>query len=179
MLNNVNLMGRLTREPELKYTQNNVPVCTVGLAIQRDFADSNGVRDADFIDIVFWRHNADFVAKYMHKGQLVAVAGRIRTRYWQDAYEQRRTAVEIEAEHVYFAERTDGQRAGGDAPPHQSAAAGPRQTASPQRGSHGPRSDLKAVDASRADVDADYEGDLYRLPSSDFAGLDDDEDAPF
>ena len=172
MLNSVQLMGRLTREPELKYTQQGVPVCTVGLAIQRDFADSNGVRDADFIDIVFWRHNADFVAKYMHKGQLVAVAGRIRTRYWQDSYDQRRTAVEIEAEHVYFAERADGQRAG-SAPPQEEASGARRQ--GPQR------SDLKPVDASRANVDADteYMDDLYRLPSSDFAGLDDDEDAPF
>lgn len=190
MLNNVNLMGRLTREPELKYTQQGVPVCTVGLAIQRDFADSNGIRDADFIDVVFWRHNADFVAKFMHKGQLVAVAGRIRTRYWQDAYDQRRTAVEIEAEHVYFAERADGQRAGGDAPPHQSAAAGPRQTASPQGEASGSsrrgpqRSDLKPVDPRNADVDADgggYSGDLYRggLPRSEFEEFDDDGDVPF
>ena len=174
MLNNVNLLGRLTREPELKYTQNNVPVCTVGLAIQRDFADSNGVRDADFIDIVFWRHNADFVAKYMHKGQLVAVAGRIRTRYWQDAYDQRRTAVEIEAEHVYFAERADGQRAGG--PPPQGETSGTRR--------QGPRSDLKPVDPRNADIDpdgGDYTGDLYRggLQRSEFEEYDDDGDVPF
>ena len=179
MLNNVNLLGRLTREPELKYTQNNVPVCTVGLAIQRDYTDSNGVRDADFIDVVFWRHNADFVARYMHKGQLVAVAGRIRTRYWQDAYDQRRTAVEIEAEHVYFAERTergDGQRAGG-APPQGEASGSSRR--GPQR------SDLKPVDPRNADIDpddgGDYTGDLYRgdLPRSEFEGFDDDEDVPF
>lgn len=163
MLNSVSIMGRLTREPELRYTQSSVPVCTVGLAIQRDFADSNGVRDADFIDVVFWRHNADFVARYMHKGQLVAVTGRIRTRYWQDSYDQRRTAVEIEAEHVYFAEKTDG----GTAP------AQPRPDGAPRRG---PREDLKQVDDSRADVE--YDGDLYRLPASDFAGLD-DEDDPF
>lgn len=175
MLNSVQLMGRLTREPELKHTQSNVPVCTVGLAIQRDYMDSNGVRDADFIDVVFWRHNADFVGRYMHKGQLVAVTGRIRTRYWQDGYDQRRTAVEIEAEHVYFAERADGQRAGG-APPQGEASEARRR--GPQR------SDLKPVDASRADVDADggdYTDDLYRggLPRSEFEEYDDDGDVPF
>ena len=196
MLNSVQLMGRLTREPELKHTQQGVPVCTVGLAIQRDFADSNGVRDADFIDIVFWRHNADFVAKYMHKGQLVAVAGRIRTRYWQDAYDQRRTAVEIEAEHVYFAERTDTsdgtQRSG---PGGRGGAREGQQTGLPDRDAkadaattrRGPqRSDLKPVDTKRADVfpepeDDGYTGDLYRggLPRSEFEEYDDDGDVPF
>lgn len=182
MLNSVSIMGRLTREPELRYTQSSVPVCTVGLAIQRDFADSNGVRDADFIDVVFWRHNADFVARYMHKGQLVAVTGRIRTRYWQDGYDQRRTAVEIEAEHVYFAEKTDPsdgtQRSGPGGRGGDTGAAAARTSG---RDARAKVSTTRPVDPRNADVDvdADYEGDLYRLPSSDFAGLDDDGDVPF
>lgn len=72
MLNNIIIMGRLTREPELKTTQAGKSVCTITLAVERDFADPNGVREADFIDVVCWRHTAEFVAKWFRKGQLIS-----------------------------------------------------------------------------------------------------------
>lgn len=177
MLNKVVLMGRLAREPELQHTRQGVPVCTITLAVERDFADENGVREADFIDVVCWRGTAEFVSRWFRKGQLVAVEGRLSTRRWKDRYEQNRVAVEVIAESVYFAEKAERD---GQAAPQQSAA-----PAAPQRGSRGPRQDLKPVDANRADVfrdeDGDYPGDLYRggLPRGEFEELADDEDIPF
>lgn len=166
MLNSISLLGRLTRDPELKHTRGGTAVCTITLAVDRDYVDENGVREADFVDVVCWRGTAELVSRWFRKGLLVAVTGRLQSRHWTDSYEQKRTQWEVVAQSVYFAERTergDGQGAGGSAPP--------------QRGSHAPRPDLKPVDDSRADVE--YDGDLYRLPSSDFAGLDEDEDDPF
>ena len=161
MLNRIVIMGRLTRDPELKFTKANVPVCTITLAVERNFRDSNDVRDVDFIDVVGWRGTAELICRRFRKGLLVAVDGRIQTRHWQDGYDQKRVTVEVVAESVYFAERT------GNETPHQSPAA----TASPQgeakrARSHGPRQDLKPVDIRYANVETDeypgdYSGDLY------------------
>lgn len=109
MLNKTILMGRLTREPELQHTKTGVPVCTVTLAVERDFADENGVREADFIDVVCWRGTAEFVSRWFRKGLLVAAEGRLSTRRWKDKYEQNRVAVEVVAESVYFAEKARDQ----------------------------------------------------------------------
>jgi len=161
MLNRVCLMGRLTRDPELKRTRDGTAVCTISLAVQRNREDSNGVRDVDFLDVVCWRGTAETACRWFRKGLLIAVDGRIQTRHWQDGYDQKRVTVDVVAESVYFAERT------GNETPHQSPAA----TASPQgeaKGarSHGPRQDLKPVDTRYADVETDedpgdYIGDLY------------------
>lgn len=182
MLNKAIIMGRLTREPELKHTQGGVAVCTITLACERDFVGQDGRREADFIDVVCWRGTAELVARWFRKGLLVAVEGRLQSRKWADQYGQNRTGWEVVADSVYFAERTErdsmtgGQRAENNAPPHQS----PAGDSFPSRGSHGgPREDLRSVDPSRADVQADYTGDLYQLPQDDFAGLDEDDDIPF
>lgn len=103
MLNTVSLMGRLTKAPELKTTQSGVSVCSITLAVERDFAPQGQAKETDFIDIVAWRQTADFLAKYFDKGQLAAVSGRLQTRTWQDRDGQNRKAVEVIAEHVYFA----------------------------------------------------------------------------
>lgn len=171
MLNSISIMGRLTREPELKHTSQGVPVCTITLAVERDFVGQDGRREADFIDVVCWRGTAELVARWFRKGLLVAVEGRLQSRRWADQYGQNRTGWEVVADSVYFAERAERD---GQAAPQQPAA-----PAAPQRGNRGPRHDLKPVDPSRADVSADYTGDLYQLPQDDFAGMDDDEDIPF
>jgi single-strand DNA-binding protein len=82
MLNTIIIMGRLTRDPELRHTQNNTPVASFTLACNRDY-EKNGEREADFFDIVAWRHTAEFASKYFVKGQLVAVEGRLQTRKWE------------------------------------------------------------------------------------------------
>lgn len=105
MLNRVILMGRLTHAPELKYTVSNVPVCTISLAVERSYAGPDGKREADFIDVVCWRHTAEFVARYFRKGLLVAVEGRLQMRRWTDKQGNNRVAHEVIADSVYFAER--------------------------------------------------------------------------
>lgn len=105
MLNKAILMGRLTRDPELRHTQNNTPVASFRLAVDRGrkSADPNQP-SADFIDIVAWNQQAEFVSRYFRKGQLVAVCGRIQTRNWTDNNGNNRNIVEVVADEVHFAE---------------------------------------------------------------------------
>ena len=103
MLNKVVLMGRLTRDPELKHTQTNTSVTSFTLAVDRSFARQGEERQTDFIDIVAWRNTAEFMTRYFRKGQLVAVSGRLQTRKWQDNQGNNRTAYEVVADEVFFA----------------------------------------------------------------------------
>ena len=104
MLNNAVLMGRLTADPELRHTPNNIPVTRFALAVDRSYVPQGGERQADFIDIVAWRKTAEFVSKYFRKGLLVAVQGTIQTRSYTDSQGIKRKAFEIVADNVYFAE---------------------------------------------------------------------------
>ena len=104
MLNKAILMGRLTKDPELKYTPSNVAVTTFTLAVDRNFARQGEQRQTDFINIVAWRQTAEFVSKYFTKGQLVAVSGSIQTRTWDDNEGKRHYVTEVVADDVYFAE---------------------------------------------------------------------------
>lgn len=104
MLNVVALMGRLTADPEIKYTQSNTPVCSFTLAVERNYARQGEQRETDFIDVVAWRNTAEFVGKYFSKGQLVAVNGSLQTRSYEDRNGNRRKAVEVVADNVHFAE---------------------------------------------------------------------------
>ena len=103
MLNNVVLMGRLTKDPELKQTPQGVSVAQFSLAVDRNYAKGEG-KQTDFINIIAWRNTADFVSKYFTKGQLVAVRGRLQTRTWQDQSGQKRYATDVVADEVFFAE---------------------------------------------------------------------------
>jgi len=113
MLNMVALMGRLTADPELRYTPNNVPVTTFSLACDRSYVKSGQDRQTDFINVVAWRQSAEFVTKYFRKGMLVAVQGSIQTRSYQDKDNNKRTAVEVVAEAVHFAEPKRDSAPGG------------------------------------------------------------------
>lgn len=104
MLNKVVLMGRLTRDPELKYTPSNVAVVTFTIAVDRNYARSGEQRQTDFINIVAWRTTAEFVAKYFTKGQLIALCGSIQTRTWDDAEGKKHYVTEVVADEVHFAE---------------------------------------------------------------------------
>ena len=105
MLNKVILMGRLTRDPELRATPSGVNVASFTLAVDRDFARQGEEKKTDFINIVAWRNTADFVSKYFTKGQLVAVSGRLQVRSWDDAQSgQKRYATDVVADEVFFAE---------------------------------------------------------------------------
>ena len=105
MLNKAILMGRLTRDPELRHTQNNTPVASFRLAVDRGRKSADlSQPSADFIDIVAWNQQAEFVSRYFRKGQLVAVCGRIQTRTWTDNNGNNRNTVEVVADEVHFAE---------------------------------------------------------------------------
>ena len=102
MVNNVVLVGRLTRSPELRYTENKIARASFTLAVDRPFTNQNGEREADFVPIVVWRGLAETCAKHLQKGRLVAVEGRLQTRRWEDKEGNRRLAVEVVAERVKF-----------------------------------------------------------------------------
>lgn len=100
MLNTITIMGRLTRDPELRYTQSNTPVASFTLAVDRDFGD----KQTDFIDCVAWRGTGEFVDKYFSKGIMAIVSGRLQIRSWTDDNGNKRRSAEVVAEHVYFGE---------------------------------------------------------------------------
>ena len=109
-MNKVVLMGRLTKDPETRYTQtNNIQVTSFTLAVNRRFT-KDGEQQADFINIVSWNKTAEFVSKYFRKGQQVGVIGRIQTRTWDDDQGQKHYVTEVIAEEVYFADsKKEGQ----------------------------------------------------------------------
>lgn len=111
MLNRIVLMGRLTRDPELRRTGSGTPVASFTLAVDRDFKDQNGEKQTDFIDCVAWRSSAEFVSKYFSKGRMAAVSGQLRIRNWQDKDGNKRRSAEVIADNVYFA---DSKKDGGD-----------------------------------------------------------------
>ena len=105
MLNHITIMGRLTRDPELKYTQSQTPVTTFTLAVDRDYQGRDGgERQTDFIDCVAWRSTAEFVSKYFQKGSMAVVAGRLQLRDWTDRDGGKRRSAEVIVENVYFGE---------------------------------------------------------------------------
>ena len=110
MLNHIVIMGRLTRDPELRTTQAGVSVTSFTVAVDRDFGGRDGgERQTDFIDCVAWRSTGEFVSKYFHKGSMIVVSGRLQSRKWQDREGNNRTSWEINADNVYFGEsRRDG-----------------------------------------------------------------------
>lgn len=103
MLNHVAIMGRLTRDPELRHTQSGTAVTSFTLAVDRDFKDkNNGETATDWISCTAWKGTAEFVTRYLQKGRMVIVDGRLQTRSYQDRDGNKRTAVEVVADHVYF-----------------------------------------------------------------------------
>jgi len=105
MLNKVILIGRLTRDPEQRFTANGVCVTTFTLAVDRNFTNQQGEREADFIPIVTWRNVAETCAKYLSKGRLVAVSGRIQTGSYETPDGQRRYTTDVVADEVRFLDR--------------------------------------------------------------------------
>ena len=141
MLNVVVLSGRLTQDPELKTTPNGISVCSFSIAVERRFR-SGEERQSDFINIVTWRSSAEFVSKYFKKGQMIAIRGSIQTRRYQDKDGNNRTAFEVVADDVQFA---DFARREGDSAPAAAPAATPASYSNASAG------DFTSID----DVDED------------------------
>lgn len=104
MLNSVIIMGRLTRDPEMRHTQNGTAVASLTLACDRDFKPQKGEKETDFIDVVVWGKTAEFAANYFNKGRMAIVEGRLQVRNWQDKDGNRRKSVEVVADNLYFAD---------------------------------------------------------------------------
>ena len=118
MLNKIIIMGRLTRDPELRRTASSTAVAGFTLAVDRDFKSQNGEKSTDFIDVVAWRNTAEFVAKYFTKGRMAVVEGRLQFRDWKDKDGNNRRSAEVVAENVYFGDsKRDGAPAGDYAAP--------------------------------------------------------------
>ena len=114
MLNHITIMGRLTRDPELRYTQSQTPVASFTLAVDRDFGGRDGgEKQTDFIDCVAWRSTAEFVSKYFTKGRMAVVTGRLQIRNWQDKEGNKRRSAEVVADNVYFGDSKRDSADGG------------------------------------------------------------------
>ena len=173
MLNHIVLMGRLTRDPELRRTGTGIPVASFSLAVDRDFGGNRetGERETDFIDIVAWRNTAEFVSKYFTKGRMAVVSGRLQIRVWKDKDGNNRRSAEVVADNVYFGDskcegqpggfdQTYGQPAYNPQPSYQQPAYGGQGYGAPGYGFNQPAA--------------------APVPPSDFAMLEDDEsELPF
>ena len=111
MLNHITIMGRLTRDPELRRTGSGIAVASFTVAVDRDFASrESGERETDFIDCVAWRQTGEFVSKYFTKGRMAVVSGRLQIRSWTDKDGNKRRTAEVVADNVYFGDsRRDGE----------------------------------------------------------------------
>ena len=121
MLNKIILMGRLTRDPELRRTGSGTAVASFSLAVERDYKDQSGEKETDFIDVVAWRGTGEFVSKYFTKGRMAVVEGRLQVRSWKDTEGNNRRSTEVVAENVYFG---DSKKADVGAAPGYGAAGG-------------------------------------------------------
>ena len=132
MLNKIILMGRLTRDPELRRTQSGTAVTSFSLAVDRDFKSQSGEKETDFIDIVAWRGTAEFVSKYFTKGRMAVVEGRLQIRDWTDKDGGKRRSAEVVADNVYFGDsKRDGAGDYGAAPAYSAPS---RPAAAPMSG---------------------------------------------
>ena len=104
MLNKIIIMGRLTRDPELRRTGSGTAVTSFSLACDRDFKYQSGEKETDFIEVVAWKNTAEFVSKYFSKGRMAVVEGRLQIRDWTDKAGNKRTTAEVVADNVYFAD---------------------------------------------------------------------------
>ena len=115
MLNHIVLMGRLTRDPELRRTGSGIAVASFTLAVDRDYAAQGAERETDFVDIVAWRSTAEFVSKYFTKGRMAVVSGRLQIRNWQDKDGNKRRSAEVIVNSIYFGDsKKDGDSSTGN-----------------------------------------------------------------
>ena len=115
MLNHIVIMGRLTRDPELRRTQSGIAVTTISVAVDRDYQSRDSQeRQTDFIDVVAWRSTAEFISKYFTKGRMIVGEGSLQSRKWQDKAGQNRVSWEIQANNVYFGDSKRDNQGGSD-----------------------------------------------------------------
>ncbi len=121
-MNVICLLGRLTADPELRHTPNQVPVTSFSIAVDRRFTPQGQERQADFINIVAWRQTAEFITRYFHKGQRIAIQGSLQARQYTDKEGNKRTAYEVVVDNAFFAESKNSSGGGGNAGGYESQA---------------------------------------------------------
>ncbi|MBE6947458.1 MAG: single-stranded DNA-binding protein [Ruminococcaceae bacterium] len=148
MLNHIVIMGRLTRDPELRRTGSGVAVASFTVAVDRDFGSRDGgEKETDFIDCVAWRQTGEFVSKYFTKGRMAVVSGRLQIRSWTDKDGNKRRSAEVVADNVYFGDsKRDGDSTGSYAAPAASGFGGYSAPAS------APASDFAMLDDDDAQL---------------------------
>ena len=159
MLNHITIMGRLTRDPELRRTGSGIAVASFSLAVDRDFSPRDGgERETDFIDCVAWRQTGEFVSKYFTKGRMAVVSGRLQIRSWTDKDGNKRRTAEVVADNVYFGDSKRDDQGGSS-------------YSGNSYGNYGNYGSAPAAPAAPA-----YGGySAPTAPASDFAMLDDDD----
>lgn len=155
MLNVLAIMGRLVADPELRTTNSGTEVCSFRIACDRSFVRQGEQRQADFIDIVAWKHNAGFVTKYFQKGSLIAIEGALQSRQYEDKNGNKRTAIEVVASNINFAGPKNSNQSGGGSLDYQNPAPANQN-----------RPETSQYYSDRSDAD-------------DFAVIDDSDDLPF
>jgi single-strand DNA-binding protein len=130
-MNKVILMGNLTRDPEMRTTQSNIPVCTFTLAVERRYKTASGERPTDFINVVAWRQQAEFVSRYFHKGSRMVLVGSLQTRSYDDKDGNKRTATEVIADEIYFGDTRKASQGGYEPAPQSGAGAVPAGPSAP------------------------------------------------
>ena len=164
MLNHIVIMGRLTRDPELRRTGTGIAVASFSVAVDRDFGkNENGEKETDFIDCVAWRQTGEFVSKYFTKGSMIVVSGRLQIRGWTDKDGNKRRTAEVVADNVYFGESKRSAE-GGSA--YGGNAYGGSSYSAPAAPSYGGNSYSAPAGGYAAPASA---------PASDFAMLEDDD----
>ena len=157
MLNHITLMGRLTRDPELRRTGSGIAVTSFTVAVDRDIKSSNSEKEVDFIDCVAWRQIGEFVGKYFTKGRMIVVSGKLQIRGWTDKDGNKRRTAEVIADNVYFGDSKSESHNTQSANPYQASPYPNPGYASPVPGYNAPTSGG------------------FNTPSSDFAILDDED----
>lgn len=139
MLNHIDIMGRLTRDPELRFTQSNIAVASFTVAVDRDFGGRDGgEKQTDFIDCTAWRQTAEFVSKYFKKGSMAVVSGRLQISSYTDRDGNKRNRAEIVTDNIYFGESKRDSANGG----FTTSSTGTQTTYQPPKNSDGPFSQV-------------------------------------
>lgn len=183
MLNHIIIMGRLTRDPELRRTASGIAVTSFTVAVDRDFSGKDGAeKETDFIDCAAWRQTGEFVSKYFAKGRMIVVSGRLQIRNWTDKEGNKRRSAEVVADSAYFGDSKPGNV--GNAPGNDNSA--PNGNNAVQGGSYGSPGGYNAPQGGGYGAPSGYsapQGNGYAggynapnyAPASDFAMLDDDD----
>lgn len=163
MLNHITIMGRLTRDPELRRTGSGIAVTSFSVAVDRDYK-SGSEKEVDFIDCVAWRQTGEFVGKYFTKGRMIVVSGKLQTRTWTDKDGNKRKATEVVADNCYFGDsKSESQNAQSTPNPYVQAAFPAPGYASPASAGYAPPAGGYSAPSG------------YSTPSSGFALLDDED----